>query len=121
MFDVSVERLEEMVGDALDTLPLEFVQQLDNVVFRVEETSLNNAAAEFRGVPVPSRRAGPPAGRWVSTLHLLEPAVITLYRASIAASCASDAEMAVKVSKIVKHELGTFFGISEARIAELGY
>ena len=42
MYEVSEERFEELVGEALDKIPDEFVQRMRNVVILVEEENPDN-------------------------------------------------------------------------------
>jgi predicted Zn-dependent protease with MMP-like domain len=49
------------------------------------------------------------------------PDVITIYRQAICARCQTLGEVAEQVRRTVIHEVGHYFGIDDARLAELGW
>jgi predicted Zn-dependent protease with MMP-like domain len=49
------------------------------------------------------------------------PDRITIYRLAICAICRTEQEVAVQVRRTVIHEVGHHFGISDARLHELGW
>ena len=64
----------------------------------------------------PGAERPPPVGR-AGVL----PDRITIYRRAICALCDSDVEVADRVRRTVVHEVGHHFGISDERLAELGW
>ena len=49
------------------------------------------------------------------------PDRITIYRQAICAVCASEGEVVAEVRRTVIHEVGHHFGITDARLRELGW
>jgi predicted Zn-dependent protease with MMP-like domain len=48
------------------------------------------------------------------------PDKITIFQQTIEAICRSDGEILAEVEKVVKHEIAHHFGISDARLREIG-
>jgi predicted Zn-dependent protease with MMP-like domain len=110
---VDPERFEEMVGAALDSLPQEFADLMKNVAVVVEHgPGPRGLLGLYQGVPLTSRTTGY-AG--------VMPDKITIYQRAICAICASEAEVVEQVRRTVIHEVGHYFGISDARLRELGW
>lgn len=113
MFDVPLARFEELVAVALDAIPDQFAQAVDNVAFLVEEDSPGgNLLGLYQGVPL--RRRG---NRYGTSL----PDRITLYRRTICAACTSEEEVGRLVYETIVHEVGHYFGMTDARLRELGW
>jgi len=102
--DVSPSRFEELVGEALDSIPSELLRVLDNVVIQVADEDPDE----------------PPTER-LSDYTFALPDTITVYRLPITALCADEDEVAREVAITVVHEIGHHFGIDEQRLHELGW
>ena len=112
MIDVSVERFEELVADALDTIPAELRSAMDNVAVFVDDASApGRLLGLYEGVPLTER------GNYSAAM----PDRITIYMATICAQCRSDQEVVDLVRTTVVHEVGHHFGIKEHRLRELGW
>ena len=112
--DMSRERFEELVGEALDEVPVELLNVMNNVVILVEEDSppgesllglyeghaLTNRGWDYAGV-LPDR--------------------ITIYRRPILSICDTDDDVIDEVAVTVVHEIAHHFGIDDARLHELGW
>lgn len=102
-----------MVADALDAVPEEFAQRLENVAFMVEEDSdSGRLLGLYTGIPLTRR------GDHYSAVL---PDRITLFRSAICRSCRTEDEVREQVSATVLHEIGHYFGMSDARLRELGW
>lgn len=110
--EVTQARFEEMVGEALDTLPLEFTRVMRNVVVVTEDGSNPHLLGLYIGVPLTER---------TSDYSAVLPDQITIYRRSICARCSTDEEVVDEVRSTVVHEVGHHFGIDDARLHELGW
>jgi predicted Zn-dependent protease with MMP-like domain len=111
---VDPERFEEMVGSALDSLPAEFADLMKNVAVVVEHgPGPRGLLGLYQGVPLTSRTTTGYAG--------VLPDKITIYQRAICAICSSEAEVVEQVRRTVIHEVGHYFGISDARLRELGW
>ena len=114
MVELSGEEFEELVAEALDTLPPELSRLMDNVVVFVEDEKPGRPRllGLYEGVPLTSR------GHYYAG-HL--PDRITIYRRPIERRCRSDEEIVEQVRITVVHEIAHHFGIEEDRLHELGY
>ena len=108
---------EDMVAEAIDQLPDQFAELLDNVAVMVEETpsladleAVGMAPSEgdellglYHGVPIGDR------GSEYSAL----PDRVVLYRRSILRVCTTRREVVSEVRDTLVHELGHYFGLSD--------
>ena len=114
---------EALVAEALDSLPPDIQQMLDNVEVVVEShaspTQLRRLGLGpggtlfglYEGVPLTRRTSG---------YNLVLPDKITIFRKPIEAYCRSDEQVRQVVRRTVLHELAHHFGISDERLRELG-
>jgi predicted Zn-dependent protease with MMP-like domain len=111
--DVSPERFEALVADALDSIPEELGRHMDNVIVRVRE---DPPWAGLLGL-----YEGPPLTHRSEYGGLALPDRITVYRSSILAHCRTEEEVVDQVRTTVVHEVAHHFGIDDARLQELGW
>ena len=111
--EVEPDRFEAMVGEALDGLPAELGELMSNVAVTVEH---NQGPAGllglYRGIPLTQR---------TSSYAGVLPDRITIYRRSICAVCRDEQDVVEQVRRTVVHEVGHHFGITDARLRELGW
>ncbi len=114
---VSREEFETLVGRALDGLPDEFAELLDNVAVMVEEEPSDEDLAEvgldpaagdelfgiYQGVALPDR----------DSFYSAMPDRVVVFRGPILRSCASRREVLREVRDTVVHELGHYFGMDD--------
>ena len=113
MVEVSFERFEELVAEALDLIPEELAVRMDNVAVVVEDVGQSfNLLGLYHGVPLTSR------GNNYGGMVL--PDRITIYRLPILRRARSEDEVIEAVRHTVVHEVAHLFGISDARLIELG-
>ena len=111
--DVSLERFEELVAEALDSIPDELARHVDNVVVRVKDVPPSpNLLGLYQGIPLTER---------VEYGGMALPDRITIYRRTILEACDSVEEVVSQVRTTVLHEVGHHFGISDQRLDELGW
>jgi predicted Zn-dependent protease with MMP-like domain len=113
MIDVAPERFEELVSEALDSLPPRLGRTMRNVAVTVEhDGGPPGLLGLYQGVPLTRR-----------TTHYsgVLPDRITIYRLAICAICRTDAEVVDQVRRTVVHEVGHHFGIGDQRLHELGW
>jgi predicted Zn-dependent protease with MMP-like domain len=115
MIEMTRERFEELVSDALDTVPPELTQLIDNCVVLVED----DAPADdpellglYDGTPLTERD---------SHYTMAMPDRITIFRNPTLAMCESEEEVVEEVGITVVHEIAHHFGIDDDRLHELGY
>lgn len=111
---MSPERFEQLVADALDSLPAALGAAMENVAITVADHSEDGSLfGLYEGVPLTER--GPISYGGVMPDH------ITLYRRTICSVCSTEAEVVDQVRKTVIHEVGHHFGISDPRLEDLGW
>jgi predicted Zn-dependent protease with MMP-like domain len=114
MGQVSAERFEELVVEAIDALPAWVHEAMDNVSLLIEDgppPGQPGLLGLYHGVPL-SRRGG----GYTNVL----PDTITLYRATIMRSAGPDERrLKAMVAHTVAHEVAHHFGISDERLLEI--
>jgi predicted Zn-dependent protease with MMP-like domain len=114
MYVVTRQRFEELVADALDSLPEDLGREMDNVAVLVEDRAVGPPLfGLYQGIPLTSRGPASYAGAM--------PDRITLYQDAICSVCSTEAEVAAQVRKTIIHEVAHHFGISDPRLEELGW
>ncbi len=119
---IEAERFEELVSDAIDSLPEPFASHLSNVGVTVEDEPTPEQLAPlgpnrtlfglYEGIPQTARREN---YGWVM------PDKITIFRGPITRACGDDERaVAHQVRVTVIHEIAHHFGISDDRLRELG-
>jgi predicted Zn-dependent protease with MMP-like domain len=115
MVEVPVARFEELVADALDEIPDDLWELMDNVAVVVQEgTDTSSLLGLYHGIPLTERGRGYGEG-------MVMPDRITIFRRPILAMCANEAAVVEQVRITVIHEVAHHFGISDARLHELGW
>lgn len=112
MIEIGVARFEEIVGEALDTLPPEFTKLMRNVVVQVEDGDDPGLFGLYEGIPLTER---------LSDYGGAMPDQITIFRLATLAACNTEDEVVDEVRTTVVHEVGHHFGIDDERLHELGY
>lgn len=113
MVDVTAERFEELVAEALDGIPEALGALMDNVaVFVVDEGRSPNLLGLYEGIPLTNR------GQYGG---MAMPDRISIYRLPILRRCRTEAQVVHQVRVTVVHEVAHHFGISDARLHELGW
>lgn len=121
------ERFEELVQDALDSLPEEFLEGMENIEVLVEDwpsredlelVGLEGAGRYsllglYHGVPLTER------GVYYGGV---QPDLITIYQRPIEAVVGPDEDrLREQIRVTVLHEVAHYFGIDDERLDELGY
>ena len=123
MVDVSLERFEQMVADALDEIPPELGDEMDNVVVVVEDWPTpeqldGRAAARCSGSTRACRSPSADRSRYAG----VAPDRITVFRGPLcAARPRRGRPRASRCGSTVLHEVGHYFGMGDERLDELGW
>jgi len=116
------EKFESLVEEALADIPEQFKHLLDNITIQVEDypsaevlRSLGKPPGSvilgiYHGVPFPHR--GPYYGN-------LPPDIIVIYQKPIERICHSDEDIKETIRKVVRHEIGHYFGFDDKQLREL--
>ena len=116
------ERFEWLVFKAVDELPDEFRERMDNIDIVVQDEPTSRQLAEaglrrsetllglYEGVPL----------TWRSRSYsMVPPDKITIFQKPIEATCRGDTEIQREIQRVVKHEIAHHFGIGDARLNQL--
>ena len=108
------ERFEELVGDALDLIPPQLAQAIDNVVILVEDRNPEepDLLGLYEGIALTERD---------TTYAGALPDTITIYRDTLLEFCDTEADVVEEVAITVIHEIAHHFGIDDDRLHELGW
>ena len=108
------ERFEELVSDALDLIPPELAQAIDNVVVLVSDRHLDDPdlLGLYEGIALTERD---------SSYGGALPDAITIFREPLLEFCDTDDEVVEEVAITVIHELAHHFGIDDERLHQLGW
>ena len=119
----TAEEFNQLVIQALDTLPDFFKEQLNNVDVVVVDwptlaemrsigvTNRNHLLGLYQGVPLTKRTTG---------YNMTLPDKISIFRMPIERICHTPQTVIKQVRRTVLHELAHHFGISDERLRELG-
>jgi len=111
--EVEPERFDELVADALDSIPTELGKYIDNVaVFVNNDAPPGNLYGLYEGIPLTKREAYG---------GMVMPDRITIFRRTICRDALDEDDVIAQVRKTVVHEVAHHFGISDARLTELGW
>jgi predicted Zn-dependent protease with MMP-like domain len=121
MWRMTREDFNNVVGEALDSLPAEFRRRIRNVAVLVEDLPPDQPAPKrgqprvlrlglFHGVPMTKKSVfGLPGG----------PDYVVLYQKNIEAVCSSEAEVRHQIRQTVIHEMGHYFGMTEEQLKDV--
>ena len=110
----SRRRFERLVAEAMDELPAWVLERLENVDVVVEEEPPDDdpdLLGIYEGIPLTERGMD-----YAGVL----PDRIVLFRRTIEAEAEDEEDLKRIVADTVIHEVAHFFGISDARLRELG-
>ncbi|CAN5350202.1 metallopeptidase family protein [soil metagenome] len=122
MIEVSDDEFQTLINEALDSLPKDRMQHVQNVAFLFEDepTAEQRVKLELRhdqtllglyeGVPL-SRRQG--------MTNTFQPDKITLFKWPLCATASSLGELKEQIRHTMWHELAHYFGLDHEQIHEL--
>jgi predicted Zn-dependent protease with MMP-like domain len=111
---VTEEEFEQAVADALDSLPDEIAERVENVAVTIADQAPGHPErlGYYQGVPQTRRGSG-----YAGVL----PDRITIYRAPLERLYGRDPErLRERIRHVVLHEIAHHFGISDERLREIG-
>lgn len=120
--EITDEQFDQIITEALDSLPQEWIERLDNVAIvyaddpspeqrqklklRCNETLLGL----YEGIPMTKRNSG---------YNLVLPDKITLFKKPLLAQSGNLADFKEEVRHTLWHEIAHFFGLDHDRIHKL--
>ena len=131
MYQMSDEEFEHVIEEALDSIPEQFLQALQNVAIVMEDEpgEYHLGTPEEPLLPEGSYCDDELLGLF-DGLSIVEradgydddlPDVITIFKGPHERCFDSREEVVEEVGKTVIHEIGHYFGIDDARLYEMGY
>ena len=118
---IEKEKFEELVANALKAIPKFFRKKMENVEIVIEDYAPPYVQQRlkihpyalfglYQGIPLRKR------GSWYGNVL---PDKITIFKRPIEQYCKSEDEIKELVKKVVMHEIGHYFGLSEAELRRL--
>ena len=113
---------EELVRQAIESIPEEFLNIMTNVDFHVRRWPLKRQIRDaklekdetllglYEGVPLTTGYDG----------NMMPPDIITIFQGPIEEMCSTDDEVREQVRATVVHEVAHHFGISDAELYDWG-
>ena len=116
------ERFQELVDKALQRLPDEFRNHLENIDVLIEDwpsqRQLANARVRHRGSLL-GLYEGVPVTERGQNYNLVLPDKITIFQKPVESICHSAEEVELEVERLVRHEIGHYFGLDEGHLREI--
>jgi len=111
---VGEQEFEQLVGEALDSIPPELGRLMSNVAVLVADDPPpgQDLLGLYEGIPLTERDG------WYSGVL---PDTITVFRRPILRLCATREQVVEEVRITVVHEVAHHFGIDDDRLRELGW
>lgn len=118
------KEFEEIARNALDELPPEFAEKLENIDVVIED-SPDMGMVQKRGLGGKGRLLGlyqgVPLKNRTHYYGMVMPDKITLFQRNIERACqAQGLNVRDEVKHVIQHEIAHHFGISDARLRDLG-
>jgi len=113
--EISDAAFDEAVSQALDEVPAELMDLVDNVVVLVEDEPDGpdkELLGLYEGIPLSERD---------SLYGAVLPDHIFIYRGPLKRMCDSTEELVEEIGITVVHEIAHFFGIEDDHLDELGW
>ena len=113
MVDVSPEQFDALVDEAIDRIPTQFLDQLDQVIIQVHPFNLDEPTllGLYEGIPLTERDSD----------HWGPPDQISLYRDMLCRIGHTEEELVEQIRITLLHEIGHYFGLDEEDLDRLGY
>ncbi len=116
-------KFEQLVVQAIDSLPDEIHERLENIDVVVANMPTRDQLRHlkgkrggmllglYEGVPLTERTHG---------YGFVMPDKITIFQRPIESICRNDTQVVVEIQRVVRHEIAHHFGIDDDRLEELG-
>jgi len=117
------QRFEQLVARAVDSLPDDLHDRLENVDVVVADQPTPQqleSVGKRRGETLLGLYEGVPLTKRSGHYGMVTPDKITIFQKPIESICRNDTQIVAEVQRVVLHEIGHHFGISDARLKQLG-
>jgi predicted Zn-dependent protease with MMP-like domain len=119
--DVSPERFEDLVADALDSIPDDLARHIENVAVVVEDWPAREQQRGHDGTLLGLYEGVDLTHRSPLSYTGVMPDRITIFRGPLCAIASSEDDLVHQVRVTVVHEVAHHFGIDDSRLHELGW
>ena len=116
------QEFETIVFRAIEALPAEFKNKLENVDILVEDWPSPKQIRQLRlrsKAQLLGLYEGVPQTRRDSSYNLVLPDKITIFQKPIEAQCRSIKEIESEIGSVVRHEIAHHFGIGDATLYKI--
>ena len=113
------QEFETLVFRAIESLPAEFKNKLENVDVLVEDWPSPQQIRQLRlrsKAQLLGLYEGVPQTRRDSGYNMVLPDKITIFQKPIEAQCRSSQEIEAEIGRVVQHEIAHHFGIGDATL-----
>ena len=117
------EQFEELVDEAIESLPENLKERIENVAIMVADWPTSEQLEEvgvkhkqdllglYEGIPLTKRTRG---------YQMVLPDKITIFQKPIEMRYHSEEQLIKRIQGVVRHEIAHYFGISDNRLREIG-
>ncbi len=122
MLEISDEEFDRLISEAMDVLPAEYIERLNNVAITYQDEPTAEQRQRLKLRPHQSLFGlyeGVPLTRRGNSYNLVPPDKITLFKNPILASVNSLAELKNQITRTLWHEIAHFYGLGHDRIDQL--
>ena len=116
------QRFEWLVAKAVDSLPDEFRDRLENIDVTVQAFPTLRQMAKARlkhGRILLGLYEGIPRTKRTRGYNMVLPDKITIFQKPIEAKCRSEEEISQEIKEVVRHEIAHHFGIDEETLTRI--
>ena len=116
------DEFERMVCQAVDELPVEFREKLDNVEIVVEDLPARHQIDRLRirnPLQLLGLYEGVPAIKRGSHYGMVPPDKITLFKKSIESKCRFSGNIEREIGRVLRHEIAHHFGFDERTLRRI--
>lgn len=114
------ERFEELVAQAVDDLPDEFLSALENVDVVVQDCPDRRQLARIgRRMMLLGLYEGVPRTQRTQGYGMVLPDRIVIFQRPIEDRCRSEAEVIVEIANVVRHEIAHHFGLDDVTLRKI--
>lgn len=119
--DVTRERFEDLVGEAIDSVPDELARRMENVAVVVADWPTPTQQRKHRGMLLGLYEGVMLTKRGPLSYQGAMPDRITIFRGPHLRITSTEDQLRKRITTTVIHEIGHHFGISDDRLRELGW
>jgi predicted Zn-dependent protease with MMP-like domain len=119
---MEITEFERLVFKAVDELPEEFREKLDNVDILVEDLPSRQQIDRLRlrsPLQLLGLYEGVPAIKRGSGYSMVPPDKITLFKKSIENKCRVSGDIETEIGKVLRHEIAHHFGFDERTLRRI--